>query len=68
MAERQLGYEIELITYAGNSFRHFIHARNEMDAFDKAHHFMNPEMNVQFIIPRRIKKADAEKRGIKWED
>lgn len=66
-----LGYEIILRYYSGKIERHYIHAENHADAFEKAHRFCDPYAvhdGVQFIEPYRITKADAEKRKIYWED
>jgi len=41
----------------------YIQAKNYRDAFEKAHKFITPYDNVQFIEPERVSKAYMEKVG-----
>ena len=59
---RMYPYKVTLYMYNGMREYHYIHARNERDAFDKAHRFANPIAmsgkygGVQFIVPKRLTK------------
>lgn len=67
---RVLAYKISLSYYSGKLENHYIYAKNQADAFNKAHRFCNPfDVNdgVQFITPTRITKQYIEKHNIKME-
>ena len=71
MAERKYAYKITLRYYSGKSEWHYIYARNNRDAFDKAHRFCNPfdpHDGVQFIEPEKITKKYIAERNITIEE
>ena len=64
-------YKVLLRYYSGKTERHYIHAENARDAFDKAHKFCNPfdpHDGVQFIEPERITKKYIAEHNITIEE
>jgi len=70
--ERELSYRITLLMYSGLRHIHYIKARNQYDAFDKAHRFANPlaqstHDGVRFINVDRITKQYCKDHRIVFE-
>lgn len=74
MSARTYPYRVTLHMYNGMQEEHYIHARNERDAFDKGHKFANPIAysgrygGVQFIVPKKITKQYCIDHKIKFEE
>ena len=69
---RTYPYQITLRLYSGRQERHYIHALNRHDAFDKAHRFANPIAlsgydGVQFIDVVRLTKQYCGEHGIHFD-
>lgn len=70
---RQYPYLVTLYLYSGRLERHYIHASNHRDAFDRAHTFANPiamsgDDGVQFIDTRKLTKQYCIDHDISFEE